>query len=143
MTVVEVESAEALVDDVVGLPADTIVLNFWATWCGPCVAEFPIFVAFDEEHDDSEIAVRFVSIDTPTDLDAVKSFLINQNVDSPSYLYTGAGDVTTQLNPLFGGGAIPVTMVLDGEGIVQYTHVGAVNREELDRMVAEAREGRS
>ena len=139
--VVEVASADALVNDLATLGADTVVLNFWATWCGPCIAEFPIFVAYGREQDD--VAVRFVSVDAPRDLDAVRTFLAEQRVTDPSYLYTGAGDVTTQLNPLFGGGAVPVTMVLDGDGIVEYTHVGAVTRDELDRLVAQAREDRS
>lgn len=139
--VVEVATADALVDDLATLGADTVVLNVWATWCGPCVAEFPIFVAYAAEHDD--VAVRFVSVDTPRDLDAVRTFLAEQQVADPSYLYTGPGDLPSQLSPLFGGGAIPVTMILDGDGGVQYTHVGAINRDELDRLVATAGEPQS
>ena len=112
--VVEVASAEALVDDLDGLEAETVVLNFWATWCGPCRLEFPDFIRYDAEMEGENVAVRFVSLDQPTDLPLVKSFLAEHGVEDPSYLYTGQGDMTRQLNPLGGGGAIPITMVLDG-----------------------------
>lgn len=136
--VVEVASATDLIRDLDALDAETVVLNFWATWCGPCRAEFPMFVAYGREHADDGVAVRFVSVDTPRMLDAVKQFLAEHEVTDPSYLYTGTGDVTSQLNP-FVGGAVPITMVLDGEGIVQNTHVGAMTQNDLEEMVALSR----
>lgn len=136
--IVEVASAEDLVQDLDALDTQTVVLNFWATWCGPCRAEFPMFVEYGRENAEDGIAVRFVSVDAPRQLEAVKSFLAEHDVTDPSYLYTGTGDVTSQLNP-FVGGAVPITMVLDGDGIVQTTHVGAMTLEDLEELVTTAR----
>ncbi len=140
LPLVEVASAEALVDDLDGLEADLVVLNFWATWCLPCRQEFPEFIQFDREMEGEGVHVRFVSLDQPTDLPLVRAFLAEHEVSDPSYLYTGQGDVTSQLNP-FVGGALPITMVLDGDGIVQDTHVGVMTYDELVAAVATARSG--
>lgn len=139
---VEVPTAQALVDDLAGLESPTVVLNFWATWCAPCIAEFPILVAYDRARE-GDVEVRFVSVDDPSQVADVRAFLANQNVTEPSYLYTGPGDLPSQLNPLFPGGAIPVTMILDGEGMVEYTHLGSLTREKLEQLVANAEAARS
>lgn len=138
--VVDVASAEALVDDVEAMEAETIVLNFWATWCAPCRVEFPEFVRYDGEMDGEGVEVRFVSLDNPTDLSLVRRFLIDHGVTEPSYLYTGQGDLTSQLNP-FVGGTVPITMILDGSGIVQHTHVGMMTYDDLAQSVATVRAG--
>ena len=138
--VVEVASAEALVEDLVGGDAETYVLNFWATWCGPCRQEFPEFIRYDAEMEDEGVHVRFVSLDQPVDLPLVKAFLAEHDVADPSYLYTGQGDVTSQLNP-FVGGAIPITMILSGDGIVQHTHVGRLSYDDLVAAVDTIRAG--
>lgn len=138
--IVEVASAEALVDDLDGLEDETVVLNFWATWCGPCRLEFPEFIQYDKEMEGEGVAVRFVSLDQPSDLSMVKAFLAEHDVEDPSYLYTGQGDMTRQLNP-FVGGAIPITMILDGDRIVQHTHVGRLSYEELVETVATIQAG--
>ena len=138
--IVEVASAEALVDDLAQQDAETLVLNFWATWCGPCRQEFPEFIRYDAEMEGEGVHVRFVSLDQAVDLPLVKAFLAEHGVADPSYLYTGQGDVTSQLNP-FVGGAIPITMVLDGDGIVQHTHVGRLTYDDLVETVATIRAG--
>jgi thiol-disulfide isomerase/thioredoxin len=137
---IEVADASALVESVAGLGKEAVVLNFWATWCGPCRAEFPTFVRYDAEQADNDVEVRFVSLDDAGDLPAVRAFLDEHGVSEPSYVYTGEGDVTTQLNP-FVGGAIPITMVLDGDGIVQHTTVGMLSYDDLSAQVEAVRRG--
>ena len=137
---IEVADAAGLVESVAGLGKEAVVLNFWATWCGPCRAEFPTFVRYDAEHADEGVEVRFVSLDDAADLPAVRAFLDEHGVSEPSYVYTGATDLTTQLNP-FVGGAIPITMILDGDGIVQHTTVGAMAYDDLAAQVEAVRAG--
>ncbi len=138
--VIEIASAESLVDDLDSVDAETVVLNFWATWCGPCRTEFPEFIRFDEEREGDGVEVRFVSLDQPVDLSLVHAFLDEHEVDEPSYLYTGQGDVTTALNP-FVGNTLPITMVLDADRIVRATHVGLMTYDELTEAVAAVRSG--
>lgn len=139
--IIEIASAEALVNDLDSVDAETVVLNFWATWCGPCRMEFPEFIRYDEEMEGEGVAVRFVSLDQPTDLALVRAFLDEHEVEDPSYLYIGQGDVTRELNP-FAPGALPITMVLDGEGILKHTHVGLMTYDALAQTVADVRAGR-
>lgn len=137
---VEVASAEALVNDLDGVEADWVVLNFWATWCPPCRVEFPDFTRYDAEMEGKGVDVRFVSLDDARDLPAVRAFLAEHEVSDPSYLYTGQGDVTSQLNP-FVGAALPITMILDADRIVQHTHVGILQYPELKETVTTVRAG--
>ena len=138
--IVEVADAATLVENVAALDKQVVVLNFWATWCGPCVAEFPELVRFDAEHAEQNVEVRFVSIDTPSALPAVRAFLDEHGVSEPSYLYTGQDDVTSAL-AMGVGGAIPVTMVLDGQGIVKDVTVGTIRYDDLVAKVAAVRAG--
>ena len=132
--VVEVASAEAIVNDLDAVPARAVVLNVWATWCLPCKAEFPDLVQFDAEREADGVEVRFVSVDDAAAVPAVRTFLAEHGVTEPSYLYTGDADLAQQFDP-FLGYAVPTTIVLDADGIVQASHVGVLSRAEMDALV--------
>ena len=111
------------------------MLNIWATWCAPCIAEFPDLMEFDAEREADGVEVRFVSVDDAENLPAVRAFLDERGMTEPSYLYTGSVDLAQQFDP-FLGYAVPTTIVLDADGIVQASRVGALSRDEMDELVA-------
>ena len=65
------------------------VVNFWATWCAPCVEEFPYFVQLGKDLADQGVEVFFVSMDFEDEKPAVEAFLAEQGYSGTSYLRTG------------------------------------------------------
>jgi thiol-disulfide isomerase/thioredoxin len=99
--------------DLVGRPT---ILNFWATWCGPCRSELPDLARL---HEQSKGRYRLMTItDEPPGI--VKAFLENRRLDLP-VLYDPGGRVARG----FGVDAIPMTVLLDGQGLVVHDFVGA------------------
>src|SRR5713226_9102751 len=66
--------------------AKAVLVNMWATWCGPCREEFPGLVRVARKYEGQGLKVLLVSADTETDLPAVKKFLAEHGVEFPAYL---------------------------------------------------------
>lgn len=122
-------------DDAAGVPrkmsayrGQVVVVNFWATWCVPCVKEIP---TFSKVHAESGGRVAFVGlgIDSPDNIRAFNSRF------GPSYPLVAAGATGTDLARSFGNdsGALPYTIVLDGTGRVVASHLGQVDEGMLKR----------
>ena len=124
--------------DIAALDAEVVLVNYWATWCGPCRVEFPDLVRYDADHEGEGVEVRFVSVDLPSDGEAVQAFLDDHAVSDPSYLYAGPGELIGQLDPAVAG-IVPVTMVFDGEGTLLKSHMGVLTYDAIDQLVADAR----
>ena len=135
--VVEVESADAIVEAVRDVEADIVLVNFWATWCGPCRVEFPDLVRYDAENDEG-VEVRFVSVDLKPDSPLVQQFLDDHAVEDPSFLYTGPGELIGQFDEVVAG-QLPVTLVFDGDGKLLKSHLGLLTYSKIDQLVADAR----
>ncbi|MBV7269927.1 TlpA family protein disulfide reductase [Winogradskyella luteola] len=59
------------------------IVNFWATWCAPCVKELPYFEVINEKYKDNDVEVLLVSLDFPKDYDKkLKPFIKNKNIKS-------------------------------------------------------------
>lgn len=122
--------AEGLVDDVNALDAAATVVNVWATWCTPCVAEFPEIMRYGREMAERDIAVRFVSVDEEGALPQVRAFLTRQGVTGRTYVAATGTDLVQSLHPLWTGG-IPVTLIFDRDGYVRDVIEGLVNYDYL------------
>ncbi|MEO8936420.1 MAG: redoxin family protein [Burkholderiaceae bacterium] len=108
-----------------------VVVNFWATWCVPCVQEIP---AFSKTHAEVSGRVAFVGlgIDSPDSIAAFDARF------KPSYPLLVAGASGTELARAFGNttGGLPFTVVLGADGRVVASHLGRVDEETLKRWIA-------
>jgi thiol-disulfide isomerase/thioredoxin len=106
------------------------VLNLWATWCAPCVAEMPDFRAIDAAFG-REVALVGVSMDDMlTDAESAKvaAFLDKQKIGYPNVYYKGSPDALVKA--LNFDGALPATIVYDGKGKELWRVSGQIDRDE-------------
>jgi len=111
------------------LKGQKVVVNFWASWCGPCVEEMPELVALSHEY--GKKGIRFVGIGVDSEQN-VKSFLQKVKVDYPIFISGYAG---AELARNFGNtaGALPFTVVIDETGKIRETKLGQIHPAELKR----------
>ena len=105
------------------------VINFWATWCTPCVAELPYFAELYAEYGDE---ISLVAIHSNLVTDDVDKFLAKENLDMPFALdKTGA-----VIKSLGGSTQLPMTVIVDAAGKIVYNKVGSVTLTVLEGLVA-------
>ncbi len=110
--------------DMAGKP---LLLNFWATWCPPCVQELPMLNAFYREHAAKGWQVLGLAIDQPS---AVRQFLARLPLDFPVGLAgLGGTDLGRSLGNLTGG--LPFSVVFGESGKVLHRKMGQVNEQDL------------
>lgn len=113
------------------------VVNVWATWCGPCVAEMPDLRAIDDTFG-SEVVIVGVSLDNLVPgitREDVATFLDKQKIRFPNVFYTGNADaIGDRLNF---SGEMPVTIVFDRRGKELWRHQGRLDRQ---KTIAQLRE---
>jgi cytochrome c biogenesis protein CcmG, thiol:disulfide interchange protein DsbE len=97
-----------------------IVLNFWATWCPPCVDEMPSLVQLQHRFKDKGVVLLGVSLDV--DGDAYHKFLKDHNID-----FLTVRDADQKSNNLYGTFKFPETYIIDRSGIVRRKFIGPVD----------------
>jgi cytochrome c biogenesis protein CcmG, thiol:disulfide interchange protein DsbE len=102
------------------LHGKTVVLNFWATWCPPCVEEMPSLLTMQQRLKDKGVTVLAVSVDA--DENAYHRFLKDHNVN----LLT-VRDPDQKSNRLYGTFKYPETYVIDRDGKVRRKFIGPVD----------------
>jgi len=104
-----------------------LLVNFWATWCPPCVAELPLLDQFGREHAAKGWRVLGLAVDQPS---SVRKFLSTRHVAFPVGM---AGLQGTDLSRSLGNqqGSLPFTVVLAANGRVLHRKIGQVTEAEL------------
>lgn len=104
-----------------------VLVNFWATWCPPCLAEIPALVALQEKYRD-ELLIVGISEDQAS-VDFVKAFATERHINYPLVMST------PDIQQLFPGvAALPTTFVLDPEGRMVKKHIGMLHAEETEAL---------
>lgn len=97
-----------------------VVLNFWATWCPPCVEEMPSLVQLQQRFKAKGVTVLAVSVDA--DGDAYHRFLTDHKID-----FLTVRDADQKSNNLYGTFKFPETYIIDRNGIVRRKFIGPVD----------------
>lgn len=103
-----------------------VVLNFWATWCPPCRAEFPELVKLQEEYGDR---VHILGVNLTSSEASVAG--VQEFVDRFSPAFTHGLDTSGSVQARYGVRTVPTTLIIDQTGIITYRRSGAVSRNLL------------
>lgn len=107
------------------LRGKTVLINFWATWCGPCRQEMPMFEAASVEYA-PELVILAVNIgEEPW---RVKQFMYDLGLDFEVLM-----DENNQVQDLYRVRAYPTTYLIDTEGVVRAQHVGLLSEAQLEK----------
>jgi thiol-disulfide isomerase/thioredoxin len=106
-----------------------IVMNFWATWCGPCLTEMPLFEKAIAKYKDDK-NVFFLAVTTDEDRDLVAPFLKQYKFNLPVAY-------ADYLNDHFAVSSIPTTIILDRYGEISFRQAGFNPREDFIESLSE------
>jgi thiol-disulfide isomerase/thioredoxin len=106
-----------------------ILLNFWATWCGPCKAEIPSLVELQDEYAD-DLVVLGLSVDDTAE--KLLPYAAEYQMNYPVLVGNGREDVQEAFGPLFG---IPVSVIIGRDGLIAKKHSGIATKEQFEREI--------
>ena len=109
-----------------------VILNFWATWCGPCRVEMPELDRLYRAHAAHDLIVLAVNVTTSDSVQAVEAFVDELDLSFP-VLLDATGEVTGQLYNVLG---LPTTYFIDPTGTIIRMQLGPLARTELDAFAA-------
>ncbi len=114
------------------------LINVWATWCGPCVMEYPEFIKLQRMYGARDFEFVSISADKPDKEDRALKFLKEVHSGVDNYLFTGDNiyELVEALDPEWNG-ALPYTILVEPGGEVVYSHQAEVDFLELKRAIVE------
>ena len=109
-----------------------IIVNFWATWCGPCRAEIPSLVELQTQYgaEGKDVVILGISVDDP--IEKLKPYAAQMKMNYPVLVGNGRDDVQDAFGPLWG---IPVTVFIDREGRIAKKHSGIASKEQFEQEI--------
>ena len=111
---------EGNIQSTAGLKGKVVFINFWASWCPPCIAEFPSIEKFHSKFKDNDKIV-FVIINLDDDIATGKQFLDKRKFSLP--IFQAVSAVPKEIY----SGSLPTTIVLDKYGVMRLHHEGFAN----------------
>ena len=115
------------------LKGKKVILNFWATWCGPCQQEMPDMEAFYKEHKENVeiLAVNYTPSEKGGGEEKVSNFIKEKGITFPILLDKNI-DVTTAYKVI----TIPTSYFIDTKGVIQDKFIGPMTQKEMEKRVA-------
>lgn len=107
------------------LKGKVVFLNFWASWCPPCIAEMPSIDKLYAKYK-SDKQVVFLTVDVDGKIESSMEFMQNRKFKLPVYVPAGATPVE------YFSGTIPTTLILDKTGSIVFKHTGAADYSDTD-----------
>ena len=107
-----------------------ILIDFWATWCGPCKVEIPWFVELQTKYGKDGLQALGVSVDDT--VDKLKPYVAELKMNYPVLQGLGHDDMQDAYGPLWG---IPVTVVISRDGKICTKHIGFSAKESFEKEI--------
>ena len=107
-----------------------IVLDFWATWCGPCKVEIPHFIEFQQKYGSTGLQIVGISVDDP--VDKLAPYVKEMGMNYPVLQGLGHDDVQDAYGPILG---IPVSVLISRDGKVCATHTGLTGKDVFEQEI--------
>ena len=130
---------EAGIKALVKNPTDKLrLINLWATWCAPCIIEYPDLVQLQRWYGQRNFEFISLSADNPEHFDRAQKFLDKTHSPVQNYLYDGTDKykLIEAIDPNWNG-ALPYTLLVEPGGKVVYSYQGSVDLLELKRAIVE------
>jgi len=114
------------------------LINVWATWCGPCVAEFDDFVTINRMYRSRDFEFISISADDPAAKSKVYNFLLKKQASNKNYLFNidNKYKLIEAVDPKWQG-ALPYTILVEPGGKIVYSKQGQINVTEMKKMIVE------
>lgn len=115
--------------DLASFKGKIVLINFWATWCGPCRAEIPSLVELQAKYH-ADLTILGVSIDDTAD--KLKPYAAEFKMNYPVLVGNGHQDMQDAFGPLYG---IPVSVIVGRDGRIAKKHSGIATKEQFEREI--------